>query len=93
MVALEVDDIAGFDLDAFDEFVQAQPDLGPKWVPSFVRIAPELPKLASMKIDKTRLRREGWDAPAVCWRPARGDQLRPMTATDVAALAPLRMPT
>ena len=92
MVSVEVDDLAAFDLDAFDEFVQSQPDLGPKWVPSFVRVTPELPKLASMKIDKTRLRREGWDAPAVSWRPARGDRLRPMTASDVAALAPLRMP-
>ncbi len=92
MVAVEVDDLATFDLAAFDEFVQAQPDLGPKWVPSFVRVTPELPKLASMKIDKTRLRREGWDAPAVSWRPARADELRPMAAADVAALAPLRSP-
>jgi fatty-acyl-CoA synthase len=90
MVAVEIDETAGFELAAFDEFVQAQPDLGPKWVPSFVRVAPELPKLASMKIDKTRLRREGWDAPAVSWRPGRGDQLRPMTTADVAALAHLR---
>jgi fatty-acyl-CoA synthase len=93
MVALEVDDPVVFDLIAFDEFVQAQPDLGPKWVPSFVRIAPELPKLASMKIDKTRLRREGWDAPAVSWRPARDDDLRPMTAADVTALEPSRTRT
>jgi fatty-acyl-CoA synthase len=91
MVAVEVDDLAAFDLAVFDEFVQTQPDLGLKWVPSFVRVTPELPKLASMKIDKTRLRREGWDAPAVSWRPARGDRLRPMTAADVAALAPLRL--
>jgi fatty-acyl-CoA synthase len=92
MVAVEVDDPSGFDLGAFDEFVQAQPDLGPKWVPSFVRVTPELPKLASMKIDKTRLRREGWDAPTVSWRPERGDELRPMTPADVAALEPLRAP-
>ena len=44
MVAVEVDEGSDFDLAAFDEFVQAQPDLGPKWVPSFVRIAPELPE-------------------------------------------------
>jgi fatty-acyl-CoA synthase len=43
-----------------------------------------------MKIDKTRLRREGWDAPAVSWRPGRGDPLRAMTESDVAALEPLR---
>jgi fatty-acyl-CoA synthase len=90
MVAVEVDDESAFDLDAFDAFVQAQPDLGPKWMPSFVRTTPELPKLASMKIDKTRLRREGWDAPGTSWRPGRGDALRPMTADDVAALEHLR---
>jgi fatty-acyl-CoA synthase len=93
MVAVEVDDESAFDLDAFDAFVQAQPDLGPKWVPSFVRTMRELPKLASMKIDKTRLRREGWDAPAVSWRPGRGDALRPITRDDVAALAHLRTRT
>jgi len=93
MVAVEVEDEQAFDLDAFDAFVQAQPDLGPKWVPSFVRVTPELPKLASMKIDKTRLRREGWNAPDVSWRPGRGDALRLMTADDVKALEPLRTPT
>ena len=51
---------------------RAQPDLGTKWVPSFVRVAVELPKLASMKLDKTRLRREAWNAPAVWWRRGRG---------------------
>jgi fatty-acyl-CoA synthase len=86
MVAVEVADAATFAVDAFDAFVQSQSDLGAKWVPSFVRVTTELPKLASMKIDKTRLRREGWDAPAVSWRPGRGDPLRPMTPADVAAL-------
>lgn len=90
MVAAEVDDMSTFDVAAFDRFVCAQPDLGPKWVPSFVRITSELPKLASMKIDKTRLRREGWEAPAVSWRPVRGDELRPLSPADVAALEPLR---
>ena len=90
MVAVEVDDVAAFDLAAFDAFVREQPDLGPKWVPSFLRVAPELPKLASMKIDKTRLRREGWEAPAVSWRPRRGDDLRPLSPADVTALEHLR---
>ncbi len=93
MVAIEVDDPAAFDTAAFDEFVAGQPDLGPKWVPSFVRVDTELPKLASMKVDKTRLRREGWDAPAVSWRPTKGEELRPMTPEDVEALAPLRSTT
>jgi hypothetical protein len=43
-----------------------------------------------MKIDKTRLRREGWEAPGVSWRPGRTEALRPITPADLAALAHLR---
>ena len=86
MVAVEVDDADAFDLAEFDAFVGGQRDLGPKWVPRFVRVDAELPKLASMKIDKTRLRRDGWNAPDVWWRPARGQALRPLTAEDRAAM-------
>jgi fatty-acyl-CoA synthase len=88
MVALELGDGAGFDPAEFDAFLGSQPDLGPKWVPSFVRVAGELPKLASMKLDKTALRRQGWRAgdDAVYWRPARGEGLRPLTDGDRRSL-------
>jgi len=89
MVAVEVDDPDDFDLEHFDSFVAGQRDLGTKWLPSFVRVAAELPKLASMKLDKTRLRREAWSSPAVWWRPARGERLRTITPTDVDAMAHL----
>ena len=69
------------------------PTSGPSGCRASCGSTPELPKLASMKIDKTRLRREGWDAPAVSWRPAKGEALRPMTPADVEALAPLRSTT
>ena len=58
-------------------------------MPSFVRITDELPKLASMKVDKTRLRREGWLAPGTSWRPARGEELRPLDAEHLEDLAHL----
>src|SRR5204863_6420234 len=45
MVALELRDGVEFDPAAFDVFLAEQPDLGPKWVPSFVRVTDELPKL------------------------------------------------
>jgi fatty-acyl-CoA synthase len=90
MVALELRDGASFDSAAFDAFLAEQPDLGPKWLPAFVRVAGELPKLASMKIDKTRLRRDGWAAPGVWWRPARGEPLRPFTPADLESLVHLR---
>jgi fatty-acyl-CoA synthase len=87
MVAIEVDDLKRFDVDDFDDFLARQPDLGPKWVPSFVRPTADLPKLASMKIDKMRLRREAWRAPGVYWRSARDAPLRPLEADDAERLA------
>ena len=82
MVAVEVADLEVFDVADFDAFLAAQPDLGPKWVPSFVRPTAELPKLASMKIDKTRLRAEAWRGEGVWWRPGRDEGLRPLDADD-----------
>ena len=89
MVAIELRAGAAFDPAAFDAFLSGQPDLGPKWLPSFVRVTGELPKLASMKVDKRRLRREAWRTEPVFWRPARGDRLRPLDDADRARLDPL----
>jgi fatty-acyl-CoA synthase len=89
MVALELWRGAAFDPVAFDDFLQSQPDLGPKWVPAFVRVGGELPKLASMKIDKRRLRREAWQVDGVVWRPGKGEGLRPLTGDDRRRLGPL----
>jgi fatty-acyl-CoA synthase len=88
MVALELHAGAGLDPAAFDAFLRSQPDLGPKWVPAFVRVDDELPKLASMKIDKTKLRREAWRADRVIWRPGKGEDLRPLTDGDRHHLTP-----
>ena len=89
MVAVEFRDGARFDPAAFDDFLAEQPDLGPKWLPAFVRVTAELPKLASMKIDKQRLRREAWQPAGVVWRPAKGETLRPLDDADRARLDPL----
>ncbi|MCM3884555.1 AMP-binding protein [Frankia sp. R82] len=86
MVALELRADARFDAAAFDAFLAEQPDLGPKWLPSFVRVTAELPKLASMKIDKMRLRREAWQVDGVVWRPERGAALRPLGSAERARL-------
>jgi fatty-acyl-CoA synthase len=82
MVAIELRAGTTFDPSSFDEFLSAQRDLGPKWLPAFVRVDAELPKLASMKLDKTRLRREAWRCEQVVWRPAKGQPLRPLTDAD-----------
>ena len=92
MVALEVRDLEGFDPAGFDAFVREQADLGPKWLPSFVHATAELPKLASLKIDKQQLRRQGWRAPGTWWRPGRDAELRPLGPGDLERLAPLLDP-
>jgi fatty-acyl-CoA synthase len=89
MAAIELRDGFVFDPAAFDEFLRAQPDLGPKWVPSFVRISKELPKLASLKLDKTRLRREAWKVEEIFWRPGKGQSLRTLASEDRRKLDPL----
>jgi len=86
MVAVELREGTTFDPVAFDAFLTTQPDLGPKWMPAFVRTTHELPKLASMKIDKTALRRAAWRADMVYWRPARGETLRLLTHGDRRSL-------
>ena len=89
MVALEFRAEATFDPVAFDTFLSGQPDLGPKWLPSFVRVTDELPKLASMKVDKRRLRGDAWRVDGVFWRPAKGERLRLLDDADRARLDPL----
>ena len=82
MAAVELEDGRSVDPGEFDRFVAEQPDLGTKWKPAFVRIVQELPKLASMKIDKQRLRREAWRSDGVWWRQEKGGQLKPMSEAD-----------
>ena len=89
MAALELAAATPFDPVAFDEFLDEQPDSGTKWRPAFVRVTNELPKLASMKVDKRRLRREAWRAGDVYWRQSRDDGLRPLGDPDRDRLEPL----
>src|SRR3546814_11743498 len=88
MVALELRDGTHLDPLGFDEWLRGQPDLGTKWLPSFVRVDAELPKLSSMKLDKRRLRREAWTVDGVLWRPSPTADLRPRHASDPERLAP-----
>jgi fatty-acyl-CoA synthase len=82
MAAIEILPGAATDVDGIDRFLAGQPDLGPKWVPQFVRLVTELPKLASMKIDKQRLRRDAWEVDNVWWRPERGSMFVLMGEED-----------
>ena len=72
-----------------DARLDPQPDLGPKWMPAFVRIDTELPKLSSLKIDKKVLRRDAWTVPGVVWRPSRAAPLHLLTDDERERLAHL----
>ncbi len=90
MVALEMVPGHTFDPDAFAGWLAAQPDLGPKWIPRFVRVSASLPQTATGKVTKVGLRAEAWacDEP-VWWRPLDSTELRfvPLTEADRAVLA------
>lgn len=90
MAALVLRDGMRFDPESFADFLAAQPDLSPKWVPTYVRIARELPQTATAKILKTELRRQKFrlapSADAIYWRPPRERAYRRFTAADEAAL-------
>ncbi len=86
MAALILRDGAGFDPAGFAAFLRAQPDLSPKWVPAYVRIASELPQTATSKILKNELRRQKFRpdlcADPVYWRPRRDEPYRRLSADD-----------
>ncbi|WP_373921877.1 long-chain-fatty-acid--CoA ligase [Streptomyces sp. T12] len=82
--------IAGeFDPAGFAGFLLAQPDLGTKMAPRFVRVVERMPVTATNKIQRAGLRREGLRcADPVWWRPAGERAYRRLTEADVLALAP-----
>jgi len=59
MVAAELYGGADFDPSAFAEFLAAQPDLGTKWAPRYVRITATLPRTPTNKIVKRTLQAQG----------------------------------
>ncbi|MFF3915063.1 AMP-binding protein [Streptomyces sp. NPDC001852] len=76
--------IAGsFDPAGFAEFLAAQPDLGTKMAPRFVRVVERMPVTATNKIHRALLRREGYAcADPVWWRPAGEGGYRLLAAED-----------
>jgi fatty-acyl-CoA synthase len=87
MATVELDEGAQFDPEAFAAFVAGQRDLGPKWVPRFVRVAERLPLTGTHKLDKQQLRRQRWETDdPVWWRRGRSDRYERLTSADAAAL-------
>jgi fatty-acyl-CoA synthase len=83
MVALETTPGRPFDAATFGAWLLAQPDLGPKWIPRYVRISESLPQTATGKVTKVELRKEAWacDEP-VWWRPLDSAEIRFELLTD-----------
>jgi fatty-acyl-CoA synthase len=87
MACVELADGAAFDPDEFAGFLDAQPDLGTKWAPRFVRVTASVPVTGTGKVDKRPLRAERWETPdTVWWRPLdeRGLVYRRLTDEDRA---------
>jgi fatty-acyl-CoA synthase len=81
-----------FDPLGFAEFLLAQPDLGTKMAPRFVRVMDRMPVTATNKIHRAQLRREGIHSPdPVWWRPPGTPTYRPLTPED--AKGPLVSPS
>ena len=72
MTAFELIPDTEFDPEDFARWLDAQPDLGTKWAPRYVRISPSLPQTATGKVTKVGLRHEAWECEdPVWWRPPR----------------------
>lgn len=91
MAAVVLREGAVFDPVAFGAFVDSQPDLSPKWRPTYVRVTSQMPQTATAKVLKNELRRQKY-CPDECpdpvfWRD-RGERVyRPFAAADYEALA------
>jgi fatty-acyl-CoA synthase len=83
MASIVLQDGATFDPEEFAGFVAAQPDVGTKWTPRYVRITSELPLTQTNKVLKRVLVEQRWRTEdPLWWRPGRADGYRPMVPSD-----------
>jgi acyl-CoA synthetase (AMP-forming)/AMP-acid ligase II len=75
MVALQLRPGTDFDGAGFGRFLGRQTDLGPKWVPRYVRVSEFLPTTATSKILIRQLRAEGLDCHDPVWELIASDPL------------------
>ncbi|ANS65475.1 acyl-CoA synthetase [Streptomyces lincolnensis] len=72
-----------FDPASFAAFLDAQPDLGTKMAPRFIRVLDRMPVTATNKIHRARLRKEGVTCTdPVWWCPPGEKEYRELTEAD-----------
>ncbi|MGW7108587.1 AMP-binding protein [Streptomyces xanthophaeus] len=98
MAAVALREGAVFDPAAFASFLAAQPDLGTKMAPRYVRVVAAMPVTATNKVHRVALRRAGFlprtpqqaaggpGPDPVWWRPGRGEGYRRLVEADLSAL-------
>jgi fatty-acyl-CoA synthase len=90
MAAIALQSGAAFDPVPFGAFVDGEPDLPPRWRPTFVRVATELAVTHTNKVLKRVLRREKFlvdrISDPVYWRPRGAQEFRRFSSDDLAAL-------
>ncbi|MCE2854563.1 MAG: AMP-binding protein [Ilumatobacteraceae bacterium] len=91
MVALQFEEGHQFDIESFSEFLATQPDMGTKWMPTFIRVMEQLPLTQTTKVLKRQLVLERWHSCEqgdnhVWWRPTKGESFTKMTVEHAAQL-------
>jgi fatty-acyl-CoA synthase len=89
MAALQLASGSAFDPHAFAAFCGSQPDLGPKWVPTYVRICAALPITSTNKVLKRHLVVDRWSVGGdeLWWRRDRSPTFERFTPADAEVLA------
>ncbi len=83
MAALQLTPGVPFDPAAFGRFLVAQADLGPKWVPRYLRVSEVLPTTATAKILVRQLRAEGLECGDPVWESVGSEPPRYVTRDDI----------
>ncbi|WP_405921436.1 AMP-binding protein [Streptomyces sp. NBC_00122] len=86
MAALSLREGAVFDPEAFEAFLAAQPDLGTKMSPRYVRIVPEMPVTATNKVHRVALRRAGFRCDDPVWHRSPVGDYRPLDHSALTTL-------
>lgn len=86
MAAVSLREGAAFDPSDFAAFLSAQPDLGTKMSPRYVRLLPVMPVTATNKIHRVSLRRAGFRCPDPVWRRVPSGAYEPLDAESLSTL-------